>query len=251
MAGDLLFDQLVSEALQLGFSGWDFSVISHRWQEGPTSWDYRQIVRERIGQASSLLDMGTGGGEFLSSVVPLPRHTWATEGYPPNVPVAKARLAPMGVQVVETAESVLPFADGSFDLVINRHTGFVAREVYRVLAHGGRFVTQQVGGSNNIRLNELLQDQVSFEFSYWTLEYLVQQLQEAGFRVISQREDFPDTVFKDIGAVVFYLKIISWQISDFTIEKYRDRLLAIHDIIQERGCLSIKGHRIYVEACIG
>jgi len=34
--------------------------------------------------------MGTGGGEFLASLAPLPMHTSATEAYPPNVEIARA-----------------------------------------------------------------------------------------------------------------------------------------------------------------
>ncbi|TWM62046.1 hypothetical protein CHCC14814_3869 [Bacillus paralicheniformis] len=45
--------------------------------------------------------MGTGGGEFLSKLGPLPSSAYATECYFPNVPVAKERLTPLEVQVVQ------------------------------------------------------------------------------------------------------------------------------------------------------
>lgn len=40
--------------------------------------------------------MGTGGGEFLAGLQPLPPHTCATEGYPPNIPIAQQRLKRLG-----------------------------------------------------------------------------------------------------------------------------------------------------------
>jgi len=64
-----LFDYLVSEASKK-FEGWDFSYLEStgRVQEFPLSWNYRNEVTIRLLEASSLLDMGTGGGEFLSSL---------------------------------------------------------------------------------------------------------------------------------------------------------------------------------------
>jgi SAM-dependent methyltransferase len=240
---------LVAEALAQNLSGWDFSFISHRWHEHPPPWDFRCIVLDRIRDIDSLLDMGTGGGEFLASLQPLPRDTFATEGYPPNVPIAKERLEPLGVRVVEIdSDKRIPFEDNQFDLVINRHESYCADEVYRVLKPGGSFVTQQVGGENNIRLNELLQERVETEFSYWTLAYATRQLEGVGFEIVAQEEEYPETEFRDIGAVVYYLRVISWQIPGFTVEKYADRLYALHRDIQENGVLVTRSHRFYIEA---
>lgn len=151
-----LFEQLIAEALHQEFSGWDFSILANRWQEAPTSWDYPEIVRSHIKPEYAMLDMDTGGGEVLSSFMPLPQNTYATEGYVPNVPVAKNRLEPLGVKIVQVwGNDIPPFADGSFDLVINRHGSFLAHELQRILKPGGLFITQQVGGENNFKLNQL------------------------------------------------------------------------------------------------
>ena len=244
-----LFDQLVNEARQHEFSGWDFTYLSDRMFESRPSWDYRQPVLQKIKNANALLDLDTGGGEFLSSLQPLPAHTCATEGYPPNVPIARTRLEPLGVPVFNTlATAQLPFGDSSFDLVINRHGGFLASEIYRLLKPGRSFVTQQVGGQNCIRLNELLQDKVYFQYSYWTPDCAVQLLEEAGLRIVEQREDFPLVEFTDIGAIVYYRKAVSWQVNDFTVEKYYERLGEIHNLIQETGELVVSEHRFYIEA---
>jgi len=69
-----------------------FTPLYRLNQEFPLSWNYRNEVKFRIYGISSLLDMGTGGGEFLSSLSPLPANTCATEGYEPNIPVARNRL---------------------------------------------------------------------------------------------------------------------------------------------------------------
>jgi len=243
------FETLVSEALQQEFSGWDFSFIAERLKESPLSWNYPQIVRNHIKPDISLLDMDTGGGEVLSSFQPLPRHTYATEGYPPNVPVARDRLEPLGVKVVQVwGDDPLPFENNLFDLVTNRHGSFIATELHRVLKPGGIFITQQVGGQNNFELNELLQEKPEFKFSYWTLDWAIKQLTDAGLQILDKREEFPETIITDIGALVFHLKVISWQIADFSVEKYYDKLVMIHNMIQKNGDLRIKSHRILIVA---
>ncbi|MBY8984630.1 MAG: hypothetical protein KGD65_06175 [Candidatus Lokiarchaeota archaeon] len=83
MKDNELFDFLVSEAKH-PFSGWDFSYINSRYMEFPLTWSYSSKVLPYIRTSESLLDMGTGGGEFLATLAPLPKHTCATEGYEPN-----------------------------------------------------------------------------------------------------------------------------------------------------------------------
>ena len=243
------FDELIREAWDHEFSGWDFVYLSKRMLQDEPSWNYRQLVLEKIKTARSLLDVDTGGGEFLLSLQPLPAHTFATEAYPPNVPIAKSRLEPLGVQVKDTpATGRLPFEDNSFDLIINRHGDIHAPEIARILKSGRSFVTQQVGGRNNIRLNEVLKDEVEFRDSEWTLDEAARQLEAGGLSIIDGREEYPLVKFKDIGAVVYYLKAIPWQVGDFSIERYYNRLGRIHNIIEAKGKFESVCHRFYIEA---
>jgi SAM-dependent methyltransferase len=244
-----LFERLIREALDQDFSGWDWSYLNGRMVESPLGWDYRQIVFERSRAVQSLLDIGTGGGEFLAALQPFPPQTFATESYPPNILVAQRTLEPLGVKVIGMREEdPLPFEDSSLELVINRHDGLAAGEVFRVLKPGCSFITQQVGGENHIQINEFLQDKVDFIYSYWTLDYAVQELLRSGFQVLDQRDEKPETAFLDIGALVFTLKIISWQVADFSVEKYYDKLAVIHNQIQEQGKFVVKSHRFLIEA---
>jgi SAM-dependent methyltransferase len=244
-----VFERLMQEAWQHEFAGWDFSFLAGRMVETPTSWDYKQIVLDRIRSAQSLLDLDTGGGEFLASLKPFPPVACATEGYPPNVPIAQTRLEPLGVKISNTHAAVrLPFEDNAFDLVINRHGGILAGEIFRVLKPGGGFITQQVGDKNCVRLNEVLGAQPDAFSAMWTLDLAARQLEGGGFRIVQRKEEFPATEFKDIGAVVYYLKAISWQISDFSIEKYYDQLGEIHNTIQETGTFLVNQHRFFIEA---
>jgi hypothetical protein len=94
----------------------------------------------------------------------------------------------------------------------------------------------------------LLQDQVKFRDSGWSLEEAARQLEAGGLSILDGREEYPQVEFMDIGAVVYYLKAIPWQVGDFSIEKYYDRLGSIHNIIEENGKLESVCHRFYIEA---
>ncbi|MEU0556389.1 hypothetical protein [Dactylosporangium sp. NPDC006015] len=91
------YQQLVEEALAAPVAGWDFTWLRGRSHGGDPSWSYPALARPLIAGASSLLDVDTGGGELLASLAPLPPRTVATESWAPNVPVAAARLSPLGV----------------------------------------------------------------------------------------------------------------------------------------------------------
>ncbi len=245
-----LFDLLVAEANH-PFAGWDFSHITAtgRLAEGPLPWSYASRLLMPLRKAQSLLDMGTGGGEFLSSLQPLPPLTCATEGYAPNVPVARKRLEPLGVQVYEVGESgKLPFAaDNQFDLVINRHEYYDPTEVMRVLKPGHQFITQQVGGKNENDLNSLMGVD-AYQYAHWTLAYAVKQLEDTGWRIVEQKQASPIMRFFDVGAIVYYLKAIPWQIPDFSVEGYFDKLVEIHSNIEQHGYIDFHMDRFLIVA---
>jgi len=59
------FEELVAEAVRQPFSGWDFSYLQGRMESGDPQWDYAALVRRRLPGVRALLELGTGGGEFL------------------------------------------------------------------------------------------------------------------------------------------------------------------------------------------
>jgi SAM-dependent methyltransferase len=245
-----LFEQYLAEFQQVEFSGWDFSVMGERWVSENPPWDYLSLAGDKVRNAGCVLDMGTGGGEALSQISNLPPATFATEGYPPNVRVAHQRLSPLGIHVVQVdgQEDHLPFAADSFSLVLNRHESFNPVELHRILQPGGRFLTQQVGGRDNFRLNELLQNEPSLKYADCLPEPFCAAMEAAGLVILNCLQAFPKSTFKDLGAVLFYLKVITWQIEDFNIEEYRPRLEALHRRILDEGGLQTTQHRFLIEA---
>lgn len=244
------FDRWAASADQ-PFAGWDFSLLSAtgRMTESPLPWSYASCALPYLWPASALLDMGTGGGEFLARLQPFPPRAVATEGFPPNVPVARARLAPLGVEVVEVGDDDrLPLPDASFDLVFNRHESYDPAEVARVLRPGGHFVTQQVGGRNDEDLNSWLGVPLDVPWAGWSLETAAAGLRHAGFTLLDQRAAPLTTRYFDIGAVIFYLHAVPWQVRDFTVARFDAPLRALHATIQRQGFVDIAGSRFLIVA---
>ena len=125
--------------------GWDFSHIEGRYtEETDLPWNYQNIILDYLKPEMKLLDIDTGGGEFLLSL----RHpyvkTSATEAYPPNIQLCKETLLPLGIDFrAGDGKDMLPFDDYEFDIVINRHGDFNTKEIHRVLKCGGIFITEQ------------------------------------------------------------------------------------------------------------
>jgi SAM-dependent methyltransferase len=243
------FQALVAEAQTAEFSGWDFSWLSDRMIQEEPPWDYATLVRTHLAAAHNLLDMGTGGGEFLAALPNLPPETHATESYPPNQTIAQARLRPLGVHVHPVEEDAsLPFDDRYFDLVINRHESYEPGEVYRILKPGGVFITQQVGELDNLELNQMLQTNVPYHFTDWGLESETFRLLECGFAITRAEKSALTTRFLDIGAVVYYLKAIPWQIEGFSPETHAQGLIQLHNFIERQGVFVTTAHRFLIIA---
>ncbi|WP_425590680.1 class I SAM-dependent methyltransferase [Guptibacillus hwajinpoensis] len=250
MMANSVFEFYLTEVDQ-PFSGWDFSYITdtERVSASPLPWSYTSSVIKRFRTSESVLDMGTGGGEFLEALKPFPKKLSATEGYPPNLPIAKARLEPQGITVKGFEDDHnLPFLNEEFQLVMNKHDSYSATEVYRMLNTTGSFITQQVGGEDMKELNRVLDAPLKSEFDHWNLDYAVQELEAAGFHILEAYEDFPLTRFYDIGAIIYYLKAIPWQIPDFSTVRYHSALYRLHEQIEKNGFVDFPSHRFLIHA---
>ncbi len=243
------FEELVEEALAQEFSEWDFSWMQGRYYESEPFWNYSEMVHERMKGVTSMLDMGTGGGEFLASLPDLPKITYAREGYPPNIPIATRRLQPLSVKVVAVEnEHALPLSDEMFELVINRHEYYDPAELMRILKPGGIFLTQQVGPRNCVEVNQYLGAPLDPCVAQWKLDQEKATLEQAGFSVLQCHEQVLESNFYDIGAVVFYLKVIEWQIEGFSVEKNEARLQEMHQLIEQQGAFYATEHCFLIEA---
>lgn len=230
--------------------GWNFSHIAGRYEEEENlPWDYENIIRKYLKDDMRILDYDTGGGEFLLSLKHPFSNTAATEGYPPNVELCKEKLLPLGIDFKACDDPVkIPFADESFDMIINRHGDFDAKELYRLLKKGGIFITQQVGGDNDRELVEMVLPNTEKPFPDLYLEKQEKAFEEAGFDVIEKGETYRPIVFYDIGAFVWFARIIEWEFLDFAVDKCFEQLLKMQQMVEENGKVEGTIHRYLIVA---
>lgn len=235
---------------QQTFSGWDFSYLHGRMAEEQPPWSYTNRVIELMRRSSAVLDLGTGGGERLLELREYwPRNVVATEDYPPNVKLATERLMPFGAQVVEadvTDDGLLPLADGAFDLVINRHSAFNAREIARVLAPGGTFFTQQVHGLWGEDLHAAFGAVPQWPNA--TPAQYIPRLETAGMKAVHVEEWTGTFTFADVGALVYYLKAMPWVVPDFSVDRYADNLMRLHAQLERGEKLAFTDRKYIIEA---
>jgi SAM-dependent methyltransferase len=225
MTNSALLDQWTREAAA-PFVGWDFSYLRTRMTEAEPDWDYLALARAAMSRSHDILDVATGGGEVLSALGPFAGRVRATEGYVPNLAVARDRLEPLGVAVFQAnTASGMPFDDASFDLVLNRHGGFRPEEMYRVLKRGGVFLSQQVGGDN---LADLIADfGARPKWPDNTLERIAARFRNLG-GVLTRAEAWRGAVtFTDVGAIVYFLKAVPWVVDDFDVTRHLGALEAL------------------------
>ena len=243
------FDDLLAEGESVPIEGWDFSWFEGRATEQRPSWGYAGLMARRMATASRALDVQTGGGEVLATIGVPPPLLVATEGWAPNVAVARRRLAPIGALVVEAAaEGCLPFAAGVFDLVVSRHPVTVRfDEVARVLAAGGSYVSQQVGAGSAHELTEAM-------LGPWPVgaarrpDRAAALAVGAGLDVVDLRTEALRMELFDIAAVVVLLRKVVWIVPGFTVAAYRAPLLALHERIVARGPFVAHAQRFLIEA---
>lgn len=102
------YEDLVSAGLHAPFAGWNLDYLNTRVRECVLPWSYEDLARTGIAKASKVLDLNTGGGELLATLLQgLRSVVVATESWPPNVPVARRLLEPLGVELRQH-ERILP-----------------------------------------------------------------------------------------------------------------------------------------------
>ena len=226
-------------AEQQPFSGWDFSYLDDKIINELPPLSYEAMVRQQMLQAKSALDLGTAGGEKLLEFKEVfPTRLAATEGYLPNLELARRRLAPYGVEVRHSEAAlveILPFSESEFDLVINRHTGYNTRDVERVLKPGGVFFTQQVDGKSLLDLFEAFDDQP--HWPYFNFAFALERVAETHLVVEMAQEWSGMKIFKDVAALVYYLKAIPLIVDDFSVETHLPYLVRQQERLEREGQL--------------
>jgi SAM-dependent methyltransferase len=241
---------LLAEAESAPIRGWDFSWLDGRATEERPPWGYSRLLGPRMAQADAALDVQTGGGELLAGLDRVPPLMVATEGWMPNLEIARRRLEPRGAFVVGAHDDRpgLPFRGDLFDLVVSRHPVTTWwDEIARVLRPGGAFLSQQVGPDSVKELAEALRGPLPPSTAR-SPERAVAAAGDAGLQVVDLREASLRTVFYDVGAVVYFLRLVVWIVPDFGVERYRRQLESLHEVMEAEGSFVTYSRRFLIEA---
>lgn len=247
------FEEAVAAADAVDVSGWDFSWLAGHATEERPPWGYQRLMGEKIGRAGLSLDIQTGGGEVLAGVPQRAGKAMvATESWPPNIKRAQENLRDKGVVVVaDENRPPLPFADGTFDLVTSRHPVQAHwDEIARVLAPGGTYFAQHVGPDSGHEIYDFFLGPKPKPLGQSPREpgRARTEAERAGLEVVDLRTAELRMEFFDVGAMVYFLRKVIWFVPDFTVDKYRDRLRALHDQIQADGPFAACSRRFLIEA---
>jgi SAM-dependent methyltransferase len=252
------FEALLEEGLTVDVEAhWGAGFLPGRYLPGEPSWSWPQVARPYLSGVDRLLDMGTGDGSALLTLAPLPPLTIAYEEWWPTVPTAMSILRPHGVRVVVCLGSDdntaprrtrprLPFADGAFDAITNRHEAFDAADVRRLLRPGGRFVTQQVGGDEESSVRALLG--LEPRTDEWSRAVAERQLAAAGLVTDDAVEERVVSRFTDVAAFVAYVRSVPWSVPEFDAVGLREPLRTLHERCVRDGGIEAVSHRFWIGA---
>ncbi|MFD9739118.1 class I SAM-dependent methyltransferase [Umezawaea sp. NPDC059074] len=243
------FEALLREGEEVPVEGWDFSWFEGRATEESPSWGYSTLLAEHMARAGAALDVQTGGAEVLARIPKAPALLRATESWPPNLEIARRNLAPLHGEVVHVEDTDdLPFADGTFDLVVSRHpTTVLWDEIARVLKPGGTYLSQGIGAGTNRELSEAMLGPLPTPAD----QRLEERAAAAGLSIFTLEHQSLRAEYYDIGAIVHFLRKVLWTVPGFTVERYRPQLAKVHERIESEGPFVSHARRYLLKAVKG
>ncbi|GAA1486894.1 methyltransferase domain-containing protein [Brachybacterium fresconis] len=243
--------ELITEATTADVDGWGFGFLDGRATEERPTWGYAGQLARAVAAAEVAIDLDTGGGEVLARCPQLATEQHATEGWPPNAARARHLLGPRGVEVHEVLTGTpIPLPDGAADLVTSRHPVRPDwAEIARVLAPGGQYLAQHVGPESAFSLIERFVGPTTDQQRRGRHpDDEVSAAEAAGLEVVELRTARLRMEFFDVGAVVWILRKCVWWVPGFEIDRYREQLLALDEIIRREGAFVAHSTRHLIRA---
>jgi len=168
----------------------------------------------------------------------------ATEPWEVNAPVAAKRLGARGIPVVRANSLRLPFRDEQFDLVLNRHEELDPADTARVVAAGGRVLTQQVHPDDWKELRDFFPRMTDFGPHF---DLYREGFERAGLRIVQAlMHERPVAYY--LGDLVYMLVAAPWTIPDFDLDRDLDALLAVERTLGRPEGIVFTEKRYLIEA---
>jgi len=128
---------------------------------------------------------------------------------------------------------------------LNRHDAFNITEVFRVM-RSGIFLTEQVGKNNLTDLMRFFNARPQFNVA--SFQRVRKGLKGAGFKIRFAENWEGKIEFKDVGAVVYFLKNIPWVVKDFSVDRHMEYLLKLQKKLENGKKLVFKENSYLIQA---
>ena len=80
------------------------------------------------------------------------------------------------------------------------------------------------------------------------LSAAAEKFERAGFEIVDGQECFRPIRFFDVGALVWFARIIQWEFPGFSVERCADALLTAQRILEQNGSVDGRIHRFLLTA---
>lgn len=125
---------------------WNFSKIKYV-AESLTAWNMYEILKNKADGNAKILDLGTGGGEKLIKNFPKAKEILGTDFSSEMIKSAENNLrkssrTDISFKLMDNFKMTTP--DNYFDIVVARHTGIDAKQIYKTLKKDGILIVQGV-----------------------------------------------------------------------------------------------------------
>jgi len=85
----------------------------------------------------------------------------------------------------------------------------------------------------------------------WLVSRAIEQVEKVGLMVIKSAVGQETVAFADVGALAWYLRMVSWAVPGFFVSSFRGRLAQLHEQIQADGPVVLPLPGFYLEAVTG
>jgi hypothetical protein len=117
-----------------------------------------------------------------------------------------------------------------------------------VLRPGGSYLAQQIGPATMRELFEYFLGPQPAKGLELEPETQTARARAAGLQVLQMRMERLRAEFFDVGAVIYFLRKVIWTVPDFSVQRYREKLRAMHERIEADGPFVAHATRLLVEA---
>lgn len=186
------------------------SLVGHIMSKETAAANDIAIALLNVSPGDRVLDVGTGHGAALATLATLndPGSLDGLDFSPTALKIARKKHRPLlksgRLHLYEGASDAMPYADQSFDKILTMHTIYFwedaaahVKEIFRVLAPGGRFVIGFRPGDDP-RAASVFPGNI---YAFCTIADVKQLLENAGFRIAeTERRDDRKSILSWIAA---------------------------------------------------